>query len=53
MLFLWVEGSSPTLNPQAWRTSVSLFVWVTTFDLSGIGDPTISYANARIDLRII
>jgi hypothetical protein len=32
---------------------ISLFVWIITFDLSGMGDPTSSYAAAGIDLRII
>jgi hypothetical protein len=27
---------------------VSLFVWVITFNLSGMGDPASSYANASI-----
>jgi hypothetical protein len=52
-MFLWGEGCSPTPGPQNWETTVSLFVWVTTFDLSGVGDPTISYDNVRIALRII
>jgi hypothetical protein len=32
---------------------VSLFVWIITFDLSGMGGPTSSYATAGIALRII
>jgi hypothetical protein len=44
---------SPTPNPATWRTRVSLFVWVITFDLSGMAGPTSSYATASIALRII
>jgi len=32
---------------------VYLFVWVITFDLSGLGDPDSSYATAGLALRII
>jgi hypothetical protein len=32
---------------------ISLFVWVITFDLSGMGGPASSYATAGIALRII
>jgi hypothetical protein len=32
---------------------VSLLVWVITFDLSGMGGPTYSYATTGIALRII
>jgi hypothetical protein len=35
-----------------WRTRVSLFVWLLPLDLSGIGDPTSSYATAGIALRV-
>jgi hypothetical protein len=31
---------------------VSLFVWLLPFDLSGLGDPAISYATAGIALRV-
>jgi len=31
---------------------VSLFVWLLPFDLSGLGDPTSSYATAGIALRV-
>jgi hypothetical protein len=34
-------------------SSVCLFVWVITFDLSGLGDPASSYATAGLALRII
>jgi hypothetical protein len=40
-------------QPPTWRTRVSLFVWIITFDLSSMGDPTSSYATAGIALRII
>ena len=43
---------SPT-PPPTWRTRVSLFFWVITFDLSGLGDPASSYATAGLALRII
>ena len=32
----------PHAQPPTWRTRVSLFVWVTTLDLSGMGGPTSS-----------
>ena len=44
---------TPTPNPPTWRTRMSLFVWVITFDLSGLGDPASSYATAGLALRII
>jgi hypothetical protein len=40
-------------NPATWRTRISLFVWVTTFDLSGMEGTTSSYATASVVLRII
>ena len=46
-------GAGPSTQLPAWRTSVSLFVWVLCFDLSGKGGPTSSYATAGIALRII
>jgi hypothetical protein len=39
-------------KPPTWRTGVSLFVWLLPLDLSGMGDPTSSYATAGIALRI-
>jgi hypothetical protein len=36
-----------------WRTRVSLLVWNLTLDLSGLGDPTSSYATAGIGPEII
>jgi hypothetical protein len=40
-------------QPPTWRTRVSLFVWVITFDLSSMEGPASSYATAGIALRII
>jgi hypothetical protein len=40
-------------QPPTWRTRLSLFVWVITFDLSDMGDPASSYATAGIALRVI
>jgi hypothetical protein len=40
-------------QPPTWRTRVSLFVWVTTFDLSGMGAPVSSYRTASIALRTL
>ena len=38
--FFTVWGCQPHAKPPIWRTSVSLFVWVITLDLSGMGGPT-------------
>jgi hypothetical protein len=45
---------NPMPQPPTWRTRVSLFVWVITFDLSSMGGPTSSsqdhltnYINVR------
>ena len=46
-------GRYPHAQNPTWRTRVSLFVWVITFDLSGLGDPASSYATAGLALRII
>jgi hypothetical protein len=46
-------GRQPHAQPPTWRARVSLFVWIITFDLSGMGNPTSSYATASIGLRII
>jgi hypothetical protein len=40
-------------EPPTWWSSLSLFVWVITSDLSAMGGPTRSYATAGIALRII
>jgi hypothetical protein len=46
-------GRQSHSQPPTWRARVSLFVWIITFDLAGMGDPTSSYATAGIALRII
>ena len=46
-------GAGPSTQPPTWRTIVSLFVWVLSFDLSGKGGLTSSYATSGIALRII
>jgi hypothetical protein len=53
LLFYGDGFVSPVPQPPTWRTRVSLFVWIITFDLSGMGDPASSYATAGIALRII
>ena len=45
--------SKPNAQPPTWRTRVSLFVWVITFDLSGLGDTASIYATGGLALRII
>lgn len=52
LLFYRDEVVSLTPQPPTWRTRMSLFVWVITFDLSDVGDPTSSNAIARIALKI-
>jgi hypothetical protein len=47
-----VKDVSLTSNPPTWRTRVYLFVWLLSLDLSGMGDPTSSYATAGIALRV-
>ena len=46
-------GSYPHAQPPSWRARMSLFVWVITFDLSGLRDPASSYVTASLALRII
>jgi hypothetical protein len=46
-------GRYPHAQSPNWRTSVSLFVWVITFDLSGMGVPASRCATAGLALRII
>jgi hypothetical protein len=53
LLFYGDGVVSPMPQPPTWRTRVSLFDWVITFDLSGMGDPASSYTTAGIALRII
>jgi len=51
--FFQCAVASRTPNPLLRRTGVSLLVWVITFDLSGNGGPTSSYATVGIALRVI
>jgi hypothetical protein len=44
---------SPTPNPQPGGPGYPFFVWVITFDLSGMGDPASSYAATSTALRIM
>jgi hypothetical protein len=53
LIFFMVRGRQPLAHPPTWRTRVSLLVWIIPFDLSGMGDPTSSYATAGIALRVI
>jgi hypothetical protein len=46
-------GCQTHAQPPTWKTRISLFVWVITFDLSDRGDPTSSYATTTMALRII
>jgi hypothetical protein len=39
-------------QPPTWRTRVTLFIWLLSLDLSGMGDPISSYATADIALRV-
>jgi hypothetical protein len=39
-------------QPPTWRTRVSFFVRLLPLDLSGMDDPTSSYATAGIALRV-
>ena len=52
--FLWGEVVSPTPNPNLKeQTRTSRFVWIITFDLSGMTVPASSYATASLALGII
>jgi hypothetical protein len=51
-LVFMVWGSLPQAQTSIWRTRVSLFLWLPPLDLSGMGDPTSSYATASITLRV-
>jgi hypothetical protein len=51
-LVFMVWGCYPHAQPPAWRTRVSLFVWLLLLHLSGRGDPSSSYATAGIALRV-
>jgi hypothetical protein len=52
-VFFTVIGRQPLAQPPTWRTRISLLVRIIPFDLSGLGDPTSSYATAGIALRVI
>ena len=52
-VFFRLMGCWPIDPTQTWRTSVSIFVWVLSFDLSAKGGPTSSYATAGIAFWII
>jgi hypothetical protein len=52
-VFFTVRGRQPLAQPPTWTTRVSLLVWIIPFNLSGLGDPTSSYATAGIALRVI
>jgi hypothetical protein len=43
----------PHAQPPTWKTRVSLFVWVITFDMSGTWCHKSSITTARIALRIM
>ena len=47
-----VWDCSPTPNPQPGMTRVSLFVWVITLDLSGMGHPTSSICYRQHSSRV-
>ena len=42
-------GCYPHANPPTWRTRVSVFVWVITFDMSGMEGPTTSIRYRQRD----
>ena len=46
-------GCRPHAQPPTWRTRISLFVWVITFDLSCMGGPNSCCATTSIALRIL
>jgi hypothetical protein len=46
-------GPSTSRPTPTWRARVSVSVWIITFDMSGMGDLTSSYATASIALRIV
>ena len=52
MNFFYRVQSLAARPTPTWRVRVSLFVWVLSFDLSGKGGPTSSYATAGIALRV-
>jgi hypothetical protein len=46
-------GVFPHVQPRTWRARVSLFVWVITFDVSGVEGLISRYASASVALGII
>ena len=52
VFFYGVGLSVPCLTPNL-EDQVIIFCWVTTFDLSGMGDPNSSYATDSIAVMII
>jgi hypothetical protein len=52
IIFLRCGVVSPTPNPPAWRTRVSLFVCVIPLDLSGMGGPTSSIRYLQHSSRV-
>jgi hypothetical protein len=51
--FFYGLGYYPHAQTPTWWIKVSLFVWVITFDLSGMGVAASSYATTDLALRII
>ena len=51
LFYRW--GCQPCVEPPTWKAGISFFVWVITFDLSGLGYPTSSYTTASVALRVI
>jgi len=47
------EVGSSAPHPPTWKITVSLLVWVITFDLSGIRGPTSSYTTADIAVWVV
>jgi hypothetical protein len=46
------QGLRPCAQPPTWRTRLSLFVWVITLDLSGMGGPTSSARYRQYSCRV-
>jgi len=53
LCFMEVRLLASMPQPPNWRTRLSLSVWVVTFDLSGMGDPTFGNATISVALRMI
>jgi hypothetical protein len=45
--FFTVWGCQPHAKPSTWRIRISVFVWVITLDLSGMGGPTSSIRDRQ------